>query len=228
MIDKKLYMFWTGDNDMSDNRKRSVEHVSKTCGVELCVLYKDDIEKYEKSDNKFHKAYNFLSYTHKADYLRCYFMHFYGGCYSDVKITNFNWSTYVDILNSTKDRDILGYTETAPQDIGIDPGDPLEREMRREYNRFIGNGAYLCKKRSKFTSEWYEELHKKLDQKIDLLMKNPSKHPQDHYGKIIDGKPSIYPFMWTEICGNIFHKVCYLNNERILHGLPRPICKDYR
>ena len=36
-----------------------------------------------------HPAYTYLSFTHRADYLRCYFMHHYGGSYSDIKYCSF-------------------------------------------------------------------------------------------------------------------------------------------
>ena len=32
-----------------------------------------------------HSSYKYLSYTHRSDYLRCYFSHYYGGGYSDIK-----------------------------------------------------------------------------------------------------------------------------------------------
>lgn len=228
MIDKKLYMWWTGDNDMSDNRKRSIEHVSRTCGVELCVLCKDEIRKYEKQENKFHEAYELLSHTHKGDYLKCYFMHFYGGCYSDIKITNFNWSTYVDILENESEKDVLGYTEIASGHIGIIPGDLEEQNIRNSYNKLIGNGSYICKKNSMITTKWYNMLNEILDDKLDLLKENPSSRPREVLGEMIDGERSKYPFRWAELCGEIFHKICYHNNNRVLHGLPRPVCTNYR
>jgi len=228
MIDRILYMWWTGDNPMTENRKRSIEIVKEKCGIELKVLHKNEITDYELASNRFHEAYKYLSATQKGDYLKCYFMHFYGGCYSDIKITNFNWNEYISILETSKEKDVLGYTEEKPLDIGVDPGDPQEKDMRSNFSLFVGNGAYICKKQSVITQQWFSKLNNKLDEKLDQLKKNPAKHHQDHYGAIIDGKRSLYPFRWTEVNGNIFHKVCYENNERVLHGLPRPICVNYR
>lgn len=228
MIEKNLYMFWTGENELTENRKETIKKVSDTCGVNLFVLNKDNISLFEKVDSKFHKAYRYLSYTHRSDYLRCYFMHFYGGCYSDIKITTFNWLKYINILDNEKEKDIIGYSEESPNDIGISPGDPEEKEMRTNFSSFIGNCSYICKKNTMITTQWFNILNKILDEKFYLLQQNPASHPQDYYGKIIDGKYSTYPLMWTEICGNIFHKVCFQNTQRVLHGLPRPICINYR
>jgi hypothetical protein len=45
-------------------------------------------------DHPLHPAYKFLSAAHKADYLRCYLMHFYGGGYSDIKHLHFDFQPY--------------------------------------------------------------------------------------------------------------------------------------
>jgi hypothetical protein len=52
-----------------------------------------------------HPAFKYLSYVHKSDYLRSYFMHFYGGGYADIKkySSNNNWKECFNLLNSNTD-----------------------------------------------------------------------------------------------------------------------------
>jgi len=71
-------------------------------GCKVCCVYKDDLSKYIL-EHPLHEAYEYLSETHKADYLRTYFMHFYGGGYSDIKRSSGSWlKAFDDLENSDK------------------------------------------------------------------------------------------------------------------------------
>ena len=227
-IDKILYMFWTGDNPLTDNRKKSIELIKNTSGLKVIILDKNTIFDFELQNNRFHGAYKYLSAVHKSDYLRAYFMNFYGGCYSDIKPNIFNWLPYVNILENNPYKDVVGYSEEKPEDIGIEENDPEQFNMRKKYFIFSGNCSYICKKNSFITNLWYKKITNKLDEKMPLLQKFPAQEPRDFNNKIINGIASQYPIKWTEICGNIFHKICWLNNDRFLNILPRPICYNYQ
>lgn len=65
-----------------------------------------------------HKAFQYLSPVHKSDYLRAYFMHFYGGGYADIKHIHFNWFAYFEKLyNGPQDKYAIGYHEIFSYDI---------------------------------------------------------------------------------------------------------------
>ena len=49
------------------------------------------LDKYILQEHPLHQSFNYLSETHKADYLRTYFMRFHGGGYSDIKKTSGSW-----------------------------------------------------------------------------------------------------------------------------------------
>ena len=55
-------------------------------GCNVKVLFKDDITAHILPEHPLHPAYEYLSETHKADYMRTYCMNFYGGGYADIKI----------------------------------------------------------------------------------------------------------------------------------------------
>ena len=154
-----IYTFWTGNNIISKNRIDSLinlENISK-CKVILITI--DNLNNYISND-QLHPAYNYLSETHKADYLRTYFMHFFGGGYSDIKKTTSSWiESYDNLLNS--DYWICGYQEIE--------GGVAYNELSNNWLELIGNCAYICKPHTPLTNEWYNEMIKLLDSKLDLL-----------------------------------------------------------
>ena len=228
MINRNLYMCWTGDNNITINRQKSIDIIRQKCNVNLKILYPKDIKEIEIKDSPFHESYEFLSYTHRADYLRMYLMHHYGGAYSDIKITNFDWNPYFDILEESN-KFILGYEELCEEHIAINLEDPLAQQIKQNYYNLIGNGAYICKPNTFFTLEWKKRVHKILDLKTDLLKNNPASFPQDHNMAILpNGNKSNYPLRWAEICGEVFHRLSWENIPFIMSGLPRPIMYQYR
>ena len=90
---KTIWMFWTGDNEMSDTRKRAFDAFcdkNQDCSVKL--VCKDDIESLEG----IHEGYQYLSAIQKGDYLKAYYMHHFGGGYADVKDTTVSWSPFLE------------------------------------------------------------------------------------------------------------------------------------
>jgi hypothetical protein len=80
-----IYVFWTGDNDMSSNRIKCLEDLKKRSEANVILVNNKNLHEYILKSNPLHPSYGYLSETHKSDYLRTYFMHFHGGGYSDVK-----------------------------------------------------------------------------------------------------------------------------------------------
>lgn len=65
--------------------------LTKNSGVEVKLITPKNLNNYLLPDFPLHPAYDYLSLVHKSDYLRCYFMHFHGGGYSDIKPNYKNW-----------------------------------------------------------------------------------------------------------------------------------------
>lgn len=226
-MDRILYILWTGTNEMSDERKKSVESIRNSSNVEVRLLYEDDILQIQTKQNEFHPAYKFLSETHKADYIRCYLMHNYGGGYADIKQIDFDWNPYFLQLEKSSAYGI-GYQELKPEHIAIPPGHQQATLIRNSYSELIGNCNYIFKNNTDFTTEWFHETNKKLDEKYELLSKNPSSFPQDHlWARTPNGDISKYPLRWAEILGEIFHPLIFKYKNHILNNMPKYTKKQF-
>lgn len=139
-IRRTIWQFWTGDNDITPGRK-TVLASNANIPVETRLLMPDDIMKMQLPDHPYHRAYQYLSYTHRADYLRCYFMHFYGGGYADIKeySKDNNWKECFDLVDSDERIFVVGQKEH----IG---GSPI-----RQYNvdgvieKLVSNGYFIMR-----------------------------------------------------------------------------------
>jgi len=211
-----IYCFWTGKNEMSDNRKRCLENLKNMEKCETILITSDNLQDYILSDNPLHEAYEHLSETHKADYLRTYFMHFYGGGYSDIKSPSDNWENAFENMRNDEKMYINGYRETSAGDIAY-------YEVSDRYNELIGNGAYIVRPNTEFTNRWYNSMIQLMDSKLIELKNNPASSPQD-----TKGSSSGYPLEWNEMLGRIFHKELINCLPYILFTVPRPITSEYR
>ena len=214
-----LYCFWTGDNLMKKDRLDALNSLKNT-GLNVILITQYNLKNYLHPDFPLHPTYNYLSAVHRADYLRTYFMHIYGGAYSDIKFTTFDWTlAYTNFLSSSCIA--CGYTEPSFQ--GVEGRNIFEKvKLKIHYKKLIGNCAYIFKKNTDFTQEWYYQMISVLDKHEKNLYLNPANVPEDHFNKLINGKRSNYPLRWTEMLGNIFHPLCYKYRNIILHELPTP------
>ena len=201
-VEKNVFVFWTGDNELTENRKRCLAVLEQKSGVKVTLVTKRDLIEFEHPDYPIHPGYYFLSLNHRSDYLRCYFMHVYGGAYSDIKENLFSWVASFDKLNNSN-KWILGYPEIAPSSVAS-----KNKKLRRNYFRLIGNGCFICKPRTPFTEEWFSIVHKLLDNNLEELKKNPG----DMWGKN-EG----YPLRWAEVQGELFHPLLFKYKDEIIH-----------
>ena len=209
-----IYCFWTGDNEMSSSRKECIEQLLQSTECNVNLITKKNLHEYILANNPLHEAYEYLSETHKADYLRTYFMHFHGGGYSDIKKTTGSWKKSFEDLEQNNYW-ICGYAEI---DGGVAYGPNYDK-----WKELIGNCAYISKPKTPLTTEWYNEMISLLDTKLPTLKLYPAKYPQDCYSE-----QSEYPIEWNEMLGRIFHKVSYKYKEYLLNTLPISIFHNYR
>ena len=212
---KNIFCFWTGNNKLTQNRKECL----KT--IENCTLItQENLDKYILNSHPLHESYKYLSETHKSDYLRTYFMHFYGGGYTDIKRQTGSWSESFNKLLENKDIYTIGYTEIGPNGVSC----VLDNYYKPYWKELIGNGCYIFRPNTPFTKKWYENMITILDKNIDLLRENPGRHPRDcieHF------EWTSYPIKWAQILGDVFHPICYEYKDKLLHGLPIPLFYDY-
>lgn len=209
---KRIFCFWTGDNQMSENRNECIKTIEN-----VTLVTKLNLNNYILKSNPLHEAYQYLSETHKADYLRTYFMHFYGGGYSDIKMQTGSWDKCFQKIIENKEVYACGYREIGPDGVAVN-------EYKENWNDLIGNGCYIFRPYTEFTKKWYNHMVDILDKKLELLKLNPSKNPRDCIEHFYDTK---YPISWSEILGSIFHPLCYEFRERLLYDLPVPLFYNY-
>ena len=209
-----IYCWWTGDNPLTQKRKECLQQLKKVSECNVVLITKDTLNRYILPNHPLHKGYKYLSETQKGDYLKAYFMNFYGGGYTDIKKTTGSWiKSFQDLKNSNCW--IVGYKEI-PNGVAYEP-------ISGEWSKLVGNGAYICKPETSITKEWYTEMMSLLDQKLEALIRNPAKHPCDS-----KGSGSGYPIEWNELNGRIFHKVSYKYKDRLLNTLPISVFNNYQ
>ncbi len=213
-----VYCFWTGTNAMSDNRLKSIGILKSKLNVRFELITPDNLDSFIIEGFPLHKAFPYLSAVHKSDYLRCYFMHHYGGGYTDLKPARFSWASLFKKINSC-DKWMLGYGEIGKKGTANVPG-LLGKDLKKYWYVLLGNCSYICKPGSPFTSEWYAELHRRLDAYFDDLKNNPGNIMGDNEG---------YPIPWTNILGDIFHPLCLKYHGNFIYcDKIRPLLKHYR
>ena len=223
-----VFCIWTNTNPMSSDRARALFSIFSNIDCPVSYLNFRSYRNWEVDSDPFHPSFEFLSATHKADYLRAYLMHHYGGGYTDIKHTSKPWRDFFYKLNSS-DMFCLGYTEIGPHGVALVEDEILLSILRQNYRKLIGNGAYIFKKGTPLTKEWLKRTNALLDTKYDLLKKHPAKHPQDQRGlRLVDGSISEYPLRWAEMLGSIFHPLAYEHRDKIIHADIAPSFSDYR
>tara|TARA_Y100001970_G_scaffold248887_1_gene318874 strand:+ start:8067 stop:8711 length:645 start_codon:yes stop_codon:yes gene_type:complete len=214
MNNRNIYVFWTGNNPMSKNRHECLKELIKVSQCNVILVTPAILNKYILDEHPLHPSFNYLSETHKADYLRTYFMRFHGGGYSDIKKTTKSWVESFEILEKS-DKWIIGYKEIK--------GGVAFFPLVDKWTELLGNCAYICKPNTPFVIEWYNEMIKLMDKKYSELKKNPATFPQDKK-ELNNG----YPIEWNEMLGRIFHKILYSYKDKSLNTLPISIFHSYR
>lgn len=222
-INRMVYCFWTGDNDMPVNRKKAYQVLVDNCGVPVCLITKDNLKDYILDSDPLPECYPMLSDVHKADYLRTYFMHYYGGGYSDIKAATHFWNNAFDVMENNPQYLICGYRELSY--LGVGNANVEDKTLKRDlwiyYKNLIGNCSYICRPNTSFTKEWLDELKRRIEVLSPVLMEHPAKDP---YGRNND-----YPVPWTYILGEIFHPLCLKYHSQICYDDHlRPVCRNYR
>jgi len=200
-----LYCFWTGTNKMSSQRKQALNSLANT-QMKVVLITPSNLHEYILADAPLHRSYKYLSEVHQADYLRCYFMNFHGGGYSDIKHTTKSWRPSYNLLNK-KDIWGIGYKELGPSGVATIHNNPkLNQILHKEWSKLIGNCCYIFKPNTPFTNEWYEKMMSLMNKVGDDLKKYPAKHPQQAKDRDTGYQ---YPLRWAsfnEITHIIFYK----------------------
>lgn len=218
LIPRYLFCFWFGSSEITSNRNRTqcLYDIQQKSGVNVQFLSNSGIDKFIIPAFPLHPSFQYLSETHKADYMRTYISHFIGGGYTDIKRQECDWNDSYDILIQDDTLFGIGYPEIGPNGVGYHP-------VAEHWKKLIGNGAYIFRPGTVFTKQWYEDMIKLLDNKHDALVIHPALHPQD-----CRDNGSEYPIEWNEMLGRIFHRINYLWHPKIKATLIHPQFYNYR
>ena len=223
---RTVFCLWTGEELMSDNRLQSVWTIFRNTGCPVALVDRNNLCDWVKPGFPLHPAFPYLSSTHKADYLRCYLMHHYGGGYTDIKPTTTRWGAFFDELENS-DKLALGYKEL-PHGIPHVSGE-FGDLLRKSHAELIGLCAFIFKKNTPLTAEWLAQTETLLNDKLPLLKIHPAVHPLDQTGVLLpNGKTSKYPLRWAEMLGEIFHPLIYQHRSDLLQARIEPTFGGYR
>lgn len=205
---------------MNENRINGLESIKNNCKVNFTLITNENLSNYIIDNHPLHPGYQYLSDVHKADYLRTYFMHHYGGGYTDIKPCSWDWNPYFDQLESS---DAFGVG--APEDEGELSVTVKQRAwLGQHWNKLMTNDLYIFKSNTEFTTKWYNKLLEIMDIKINNLQKFPAKSSREAADTVV----TRYPIEWGEILLEIFHPLCYEYTDKLIKTMPLPITKDYR
>lgn len=200
---------------MSEARRDCLAQMKEVVGVPVRLVTQADLPTILHPDYPLHPAYPYLSETHKADYLRTYWMHVYGGGYSDIKRQTGSWGEAFRRLRDS-DAYLSGYREGGEGAIAC-------REVAHDWASLIGNCAYICKPGTPLTTAWFTRMNALLDTKLDALQRHPATFAQD-----CAERGGGYPLEWNEMLGRIFHSVCHGVRDRIAYDVPIVQFTDYK
>lgn len=221
-IDRVIYIFWTGDNEITPNRLEGIKSLEKVSGVEVKLITSKNLPDYFKDDDPLPEAYQYLSFVHRADYLRSYFMYHYGGGYGDIKTYYHSWIPAFEKLEQSAAY-VIGYPEISFEGAAnhdIREGN-LKNDLHYHWRYLIGNGSYICRPHTRFTAEWHTEAKRRLINLTDELRKHPATDP---FGKNCD-----YPVKWSGLLGSIFHPLCLKYKDYLLKDKAlMPSFENYR
>ena len=104
--------FWFG-HDMQSARRAAYHSLRQNIGAELLLVNETNLDQFEIPAHTFHRAVRLrpgLAMVHRGDYLRAYFMHFYGGGYHDVKghPSNSSWASFFGTFEASTNLWVLG------------------------------------------------------------------------------------------------------------------------
>lgn len=216
-----------GPGPMTPPREAALLSLVRYSGCANVHITRENLHNWIHPNFPLHAAFPYLSAVHQCDYLRCYTLHVHGGGYADVKHTSKDWTPFFKLLDESPAYG-LGYTEVGAHGVAK-VGGSLEVEMQENYQKLIGVCALIFRRRSLFTTEWFEILNNLLDQKLKSVMSNPARHPQDRLNaEFIDGSVSRYPFVWTEVGGDLFHPLVYKHSSHLIHADIAPSFDGYR
>lgn len=148
-----------------------------------------------------HPAYEYLSVTHKSDYLRVFLCRHVGGAYTDVKPVNRDFRGLIQQLNES-DRWFLGQRSQSLSALGgYSVINRLKGVSPLPTTSFM---SFAARPGSAFLVEFLNRMDLFLTEKSEQLRKNPATFARD---VILEEAKDSYPVGWHELLGSIGHEM---------------------
>lgn len=190
-----MYCFWTGTNALTPPRRAALAALrSVNADVDVRLVTPETLPDFILDSHPLHATYERLSYVHRSDYLRAYFMHHHGGIYCDLKEMHTPWSPLLERAN--RDPNVWACGPSEPNRRNSDPATGrLGFEQRIHYERLIFQAAFAFRPGSPWTETWLAEVERRLDYFTTLLWQHPAEQP---FGENPD-----YPVPWYALLAQV-------------------------
>ena len=222
MLERKIYCVWVGHNnlDMNENRRNGLASLFLNSKAEVILIENNNLSSFILPEAPLHEGFEYLSDVHKADYMRTYMMHFYGGGYTDIKPCSYSWLPYFDQLEKSNAFGIGSEEDEGP----LSTPEIIRKEYGDLWPYMISNDMYIFKARTEFTYLWYNQMIEKMDHYLDGLKLNPATTSREAADTVV----TKYPIRWAGILAEIFHPLCVKYTDKIIKTMPYPSRENYR
>ncbi len=195
-VRQRIFCFWTGDNALTPGRKRGLQALrSSQPDTEVVLVTARTLKDWILPDHPLHVCYESLSLVHRSDYLRAYFMAYFGGGYTDIKRPTGNWLQRFEMFRDPTVW-LAGYAEKSSRSCGGDDHTKLGQDIHRNYGRLVSISAFIMRSGTPFACEWLQEVERRLDYYQEDLLQHPGGTWGDEPG---------YPLRWIEIGSDVYH-----------------------
>lgn len=145
-LQRVVWLAWTGHNPMPAHLQICVKTIQRNSGLEVILVTPRNLAEYVPDP---HPAYEHLHLAHRADYLRCYLLHHYGGIYVDCD--SICLRRLDGLFDQLDQYDAVGY----------------DGSIWGEYVGISVMGPF--KPGTQLTALWFAALHGKLQQRMEEI-----------------------------------------------------------
>ena len=218
MINRKIHLVWFGK--LNNQRAQALESYKNIANVETCVISNNNLNDINVKDYPIHKNFDNLTDVFKSAYLRAYVAYHHGGGYSDVKMCQFNWNTYFDLLEKSN-ADFLACPlineHGTPWHLTEIPNITTETQSeiygRKNFSKYPSIAQFIFKPKTHIAKLWLKSIHQILDKKSSVLDKfkdvNSYRIPND------------YPIKWMELTTKLYNMIHKTNFTNFLLEMPQ-------
>lgn len=183
---------------MTARRKQSVDEIRQKSGLEVVLVTPETLPglktKYSLPD--LPEAYQYLSVTHKSDYLRMLLAKHVGGAYVDIKPINRSIRPCLLALNNDLSKDFLGQRIFSPKFLAS-LGSQQKESMAKNIVKITCFGFFVSKPNGAFATEMLSRMERYMEENLDALKTCPAV-----FGRQVWGLKG-YPIPWVGLLGNI-------------------------